>query len=190
MTVLVTGGRGFIGRRLVSALGPDTRVIDIDDGKEGILDMDLLIREFQSVGTVFHLGSCSGNLYFEGNNARGILTNCIGTLNVLEAARIARVKRVIFASTQTAYAGTPVPHLEDGPISPETNLYTATKIFGEHLCRMYWRRFGLETVVLRFASVYGPGEETKGHVSNPLTQFCWGMMKGEQPIVLDRKSVV
>jgi nucleoside-diphosphate-sugar epimerase len=179
--VVVTGGRGFIGSRLVNALdkmGNTVSVVEIDDGQGGILDFKLLMRKFNGAKIVFHLGATSGNLYFE-YPPMGIETNCLGTWNVLEAARLSRIKRVVFASTQSLYAHCAVPHKETYPPAGDVNLYASTKLFGEWLMQMYWRKYALETVILRFASVYGIGEEKKGKVANPITQFIWAAMNGE-----------
>jgi len=181
--VVVTGGRGFIGTRLVKALekmGNTVSVVEIDDGDGGIMDFELLMRKFNGPKVVFHLGATSGNLYFE-YPPMGIKTNCLGTWNVLEAARLSRVKRVIFASTQSLYAHAGLPHREYSRVDGDVNLYASTKLFGEWLMQMYWRKHKLETVILRFASVYGIGEDRKGKVANPISQFIWGMMKGESP---------
>jgi nucleoside-diphosphate-sugar epimerase len=183
--VVVTGGRGFIGSRLVKALekmGNTVSIVEIDDGDGGILDFELLMRKFNGPKIVFHLGATSGNLYFN-YPPLGIKTNCLGTWNVLEAARLSRVKRVIFASTQSLYAHAGLPHREYSRVDGDVNLYTSTKLYGEWLMQMFWRKYNLETIITRFASVYGIGEERKGKVANPVTQFIWGMMKGEAPTV-------
>jgi len=186
MTVLVTGGKGFIGRRLVEALekkGNEVRVIDVEkENMLGVLDFDSLLQAMQGVKIVFHLGAISGNLYFE-HPPLGIKVNCLGTWNLLEAARIARVKRVVFASTSSLYAETPIPHKETSAPEGAVNLYSATKLFGEYMMQMYWQRHRLETVICRFASIYGVGEESKGHVANPVTQFICDMLEGNQPVL-------
>jgi nucleoside-diphosphate-sugar epimerase len=179
--VVVTGGKGFIGSRLVAALekmGNTVSIVEYDDGKGGILDFELLVRKFNGAKIVFHLGATSGNLYFE-YPPLGINTNCLGTWNVLEAARMSRVKRVLFASTQSLYAGCHVPHKETYTPAGDINLYASTKLFGEMMMQMYWRKYAIETIILRFASVYGIGEEKKGKVANPITQFLWAAMNDE-----------
>lgn len=184
MVALVTGGRGFIGRHTAALLakrGDDVRVLDAEQG--GILNHDLLREAISDVNEVYHLGACSGNLHFRDDTQNsGITTNVQGTVNVLEAAR--RVDaRVVFASTMSAYAGCPIPHFEQAALNGEINLYTATKIMGEWLCSMYHRRYGLHVVPLRFSSVYGPGEESKGPVANPVTLFIRQMLRGEAPVL-------
>jgi UDP-glucose 4-epimerase len=179
--IVVTGGKGFIGSRLVQALekmGNTVSIVEQDDGQGGILDFELLMRKFNGAKVVFHLGATSGSLYFE-YPPLGIKTNCLGTWNVLEAARMSRVRRLLFASTQSLYAGCPLPHKETHTPAGDVNLYVATKLFGEWLMQMYWRKYGLETIILRFASVYGIGEERKGKVANPVTQFIWAALNNE-----------
>ena len=183
--VVVTGGRGFIGGHLVRALekmGNAVKIVEVDDGAGGILDFELLMRKFMGAKLVFHLGATSGNLYFN-YPPLGIKTNCKGTWNVLEAARLAGVRRVLFASTSSLYAFSPLPHKEEHPVADDINLYALTKRFGEATCQMFWRKYGLETVILRLASIYGTEEEKKGNVMNPIHQFIDCMMRGEQPVL-------
>lgn len=192
--VVITGGAGFIGRRVAQGLregwfssfetfGPKPEVVIIDpkhDPSRSILNRADLSEALDGADTVLHLGAVSGNLYFDDQRA-GIDTNIQGTLNVLDLARHLDVRRVVFTSTQSSYAHAPLPHHEDDPLSADINLYTSTKVFGEWLCKMYHRRYGLETVALRFSSVYGIGEETKGDVANPITLFLRGMLRGTAP---------
>jgi nucleoside-diphosphate-sugar epimerase len=82
----------------------------------------------------------------------------------------------------SAYGFMPIPHTEDGPIN-SPNPYVATKLFGEQLMKLYFQNHGLETISLRFSSVYGIGEHTKGRVANPVTQFIWSALIGKPPKV-------
>lgn len=190
--VLVTGGDGFIGQHVKHLCvlesrkkleNRDVRVLDKEEG--GILNTKYLAQAMEGVETVLHLGACSGNLFMVDDDADlgGIRVNVEGTRNVLELARRKGVRRVVFVSTQSSYAHAPLPHHEDDLLDADINLYTATKVFGESLCRAYHRRYGLETVILRFSSVYGPGEESKGPVANPITLFIRKMLKGEAPVL-------
>ena len=93
--------------------------------------------------------------------------NLVGTLNVLEAARLEGIRRVVYCSSSTIYASTPAgQHLvpEDHPTGPNS-VYAATKLAGEHLGRTYARLFGFEFVTVRFAAVYGPSSHPGGGVS-------------------------
>ena len=186
--VMVTGGKGFIGRRLVQRLekyGNEVAVIDKEDG--GILNSEYLKSKLDGVHVVFHLGSASGSLFFTEDPIHSVNVNCGGTANLLETVLKSDVKRVVFASTMSAYAFTPIPHCEEGPIN-SPNPYVATKLFGEQMMRLYYQNHGLETVVCRFASVYGIGEHTKGFVANPVTQFVWSVLTGGKPKVFGNGS--
>lgn len=184
MAILVTGGKGFIGRRLVKKLqtmGNDVIVMDKEDG--GILNRELLESVMDKVSVIFHLGAVSGALFFTDDPIGAVRVNCEGTATLLEiAAKHENVRKVVFAGTMSAYGWTPIPHMENGPISCP-NAYVSTKLFGERLMRLYFENRKLNTVCLRFSSVYGIGEETKknGTVSNPITQFTWNAMHGVPP---------
>ena len=184
MAVLVTGGKGFIGRRLVKRLetmGNDVFVVDKED--DGVLNRKLLEDLMPRTSVIFHLGAVSGALFFTDEPIHAVKVNCEGTATLLEvAARFNNIKKVIFAGTMSSYGWTPIPHVENGPVSCP-NAYVATKLFGERLMRLYFENRKLRTVCLRFSSVYGIGEETKrnGRIANPVTQFAWNAMRGHRP---------
>jgi len=186
MSIMVTGGKGFIGRRLVDRLekqGNEVVVVDKEEG--GVLNRSLLDIHMPKVSVIFHLGAVSGSIFFSDDPVHAVRVNCEGTANLLEiAAQHNNVRKVIFAGTMSAYGFTPVPHMENGPVSCP-NAYVATKLFGERMMRLYFENRSLQTVCLRFASVYGIGEETKkgGAVANPVTQFIWNALKGTPPRV-------
>lgn len=191
MAIMVTGGKGFIGRRLVDKLertGNEVVVVDKENG--GVLNKDYLEAKINNdmgrerVTVIFHLGAVSGSVYFSEDSVHAVNVNCAGTTNLLEMALKHKIRKVVFAGTMSAYGFTPIPHKEDGPVSCP-NAYVATKLFGERLMRLYWENHGLQTVCLRFSSVYGPGEETKGRVANPVTQFMWAVLRGDKPIIFD-----
>lgn len=194
MKCLVTGSHGFIGSHLYNELlkrgheviGCDIKEIsDARNNKNYIHDFTLIEkRDLEGIDCIFHLGAAAGSLHFLPDPIEGIKTNCIGTVHLLEAARLAGVKKIIFASTGTSYADTPIPHIETSWLNCP-NFYTATKIFNEQSMKLYNQLYGLETIILRYASVYGVGEECKilpqGILANVLTQFIWQMIEGKQP---------
>lgn len=181
---LVTGGAGFIGSNLVAALlaqGHKVRVLDnFSTGRRENLDpylerIELIegdLRSYQIVqeavaGTDFVLHH--GALPSVPRSVRDPITtnevNVAGTLHVLQAARNAGVKRLIYASSSSVYGDNPeLPKRETmrpNPISP----YAVSKLAGEQYCRSYWRVYGLETVCLRYFNVFGPGQ-------NPESQYA------------------
>lgn len=181
MRFLVTGGAGFIGSHLVDRLLADeAEVTVLDDFNDfytpsikranvstfakpvrivegDIRDQAKVTEAFEGVDAVVHLAARAGvrpsiadpRLYFS--------TNIDGTLNVLEAAREADVKKVIFASSSSVYGvNKKVPFAESDPILRTISPYAATKIAGEQLCSNFSYLHGMSVVCLRFFTVYGP----------------------------------
>jgi UDP-glucose 4-epimerase len=177
LRMVVTGGAGFIGSHLVDRLvaeGHDTIAIDnlhrgrlenLVEVRRGhrfefvqgdIRDSDLLRRYFEGAHTVFHLAAQSRVMDASRDLDYTFATNVTGTFNVLRVAADCRVDRVVFASSREVY-GDPisVPVDESHPLLP-INVYGASKMAGEALCRSFRRERGLQTTILRFANVYGP----------------------------------
>jgi len=114
-----------------------------------------------------------------GNNR----ANVDGTVNLLVAARDAKVKRVVYAASSSAYGDTPtLPKREDmlpNPISP----YAVAKLAGEHYMISFYRCYGLETVCLRYFNIFGPRQDPSSPYSGVLAKFITQMLKGEQPTI-------
>jgi UDP-glucose 4-epimerase len=114
----------------------------------------------------------------------GTNLNCVdATVNLLVAANAAKVRRVIYAGSSSAYGDTPtLPKREDmlpNPISP----YAVAKLAGEHYMHAFTRVYGLETVTLRYFNVFGPFQDPTSHYSGVLAIFCRKMLAGEQPTI-------
>lgn len=184
MNVLVTGGSGFIGRNLslqlleenhnVSILTrnrnniPDTlRDCQIIQGN--ILDKQCLDGISKDVDVIFHQAGYSTPGMFNENLELAFLINVIGFLNVLESASQNGVGKVVFASSSSVYGDLPVPHSEKMRPSP-VNLYGVAKLAAEELARYHSERFGLNAIGLRYFSVYGIHEESKGKHANLITK--------------------
>jgi UDP-glucose 4-epimerase len=120
---------------------------------------------------------------FEPDPRRGVEVNVMGGLNLLQASAEAGVERLVYASTSSLYGSQPVPWREDMPIPFAPNAYAASKLAFEYLAKLYSNRGQVETVGLRYFSVYGPGEEPKGQYANMVSQFLWAIRKGDQPVV-------
>ena len=179
MKTLVTGGAGFIGSHLVDELinrGYDVVVIDneVSNGNEGshwnpkAENYKLDIREyeqikdlFQGVDFVFHLAAESRIQPAIENPIQAVSINSLGTCTVLQCAREAGVKRLMFSSTSAIYGNNQTPNQETNSIDC-INPYSVSKHEGEMLCKMYSNLYGLETIVFRYFNVYGDRQPIKG----------------------------
>ena len=144
-----------------SAISPPGPVVQLVVGD--ILDEQVVAQALQGVDTVVHLAANTGVGPSVEDPRSDCLINVIGTFNLLEAARSAQVKRLVFASSGAPFGeANPRIHeeLAPHPVSP----YGASKLAGEGYCSAYYRTFGLEAVALRFGNVYGPGSTHKGSV--------------------------
>jgi UDP-glucose 4-epimerase len=163
MNVLLTGSSGFIGKAIKHKLTQaDIKVIpyDIAEGYD-ILNAEQLrdTIEKENVDIVFH-AAAEANLYSmeEASGAqKGIDINVKGTMNVVSVCSTKRVK-LIYASTMCVYGDTDCSKLEYECVPQPQELYASTKLIGEHLIKGYNNNFGLEYVILRFATVYGPNQ--------------------------------
>lgn len=192
--VLVTGAAGFVGRHIVRAclergwevVGMDLRPAPENGGT--FLQGDFSNREdvrraVKDMDYVFHEGAVSSSPMFEPDPSRGVEVNVMGGLYLLHAAADAGVGRFVYASTSSIYGDLPVPWREDMVIRAPPNLYAASKLAFEQLAQTYTTRGDLDTVGLRYFSIYGPGEESKGQYANMISQFLWALQKGEQPMI-------
>ena len=198
----VTGGAGFIGSHLCDALvdaGANVRIIDdLSNGRtenlariadrieliEGsILDERALTRAVAGSEIIFHLAAIASvprsvkepRLYFD--------VNAGGTLRVLEAARSARVRRVIYAASSSAYGDRPdLPKIETMsplPLSP----YASAKFAGEHLLRTYCHCYGLEGLSLRYFNIFGPRQRADSPYAAVIPRFAHAMMNHQKPVI-------
>ncbi|ABK14846.1 NAD-dependent epimerase/dehydratase family protein [Methanothrix thermoacetophila] len=194
MTALVTGGAGFIGSNLVEELvrsGEDVIVLDnLQTGSlrnlEG-LDVEIVTMSCNDIprldvnaDRIFHLGIPSSSpMYRDNPFLVGEALN--GFVAVMELARRCDA-RVVYASTSSLYNGLEPPHREDMEIKV-TDYYTEARFAMERIAELYRKLFGVSSLGMRFFSVYGPKEESKGRYANMVTQFLWGMMRKETPVI-------
>jgi nucleoside-diphosphate-sugar epimerase len=199
---LVTGVAGFIGSNIVHALierGEEVRgmdnfshgrreniasILDKFDFREAdITDAKAIRSACDGVDYVLHqaaLGSVPRSLDdpLASNHA-----NVVGTLSVLQAAREAKVKRVVYASSSSAYGDTPtLPKREDMPASP-ISPYAVTKYAGELYSQSFSKVLGLETVSLRYFNVFGPRQHPTSQYAAVIPKFIRSMLAGEQPTI-------
>lgn len=199
---LVTGGAGFIGSHLVEALvasGRRVRVLDnlttgLLGNLEGVkkqvelLEGDLrkendVHRAVKGADYVFHVAANRAVLRSVDQPLETNAVNVMGTLQLLVAARDARVKRFIFSSSSSVYGNTKkFPSREDDLPGPESP-YAASKIMGEYYCRIFSRLYGLETVSLRYFNVFGPRQNPESRYSAVIPLFIKCLREGKRPEV-------
>jgi UDP-glucose 4-epimerase len=174
MKSIVTGGRGFIGSELVKRLlmehNDDVIVIDnsssnsknnfeiegaqyIDDD---LKDFDKMLPVFKNADRVFHLAADVSIDYCNKYPRQSGINNSNTTLNLLECCKINNIKKFIFSSTSAVYKEkeTIKKYKESDEVYPQ-NTYSASKLFGENLCKIYYELYGINTICLRYFNVYG-----------------------------------
>lgn len=198
---LVTGGAGFIGSNIVEELvdkGVETVVLDDlflgsednlsevrDEIKfiEGsVLDEEAVREAIEGCDTVFHQAARSSSPMHQENPHEGARVNVEGFVNTAEIAIEEGVEKIVYASTSSMYGSVEPPHQEDMGEVP-TNRYTASKMSRERYAEVYSYNDRIQTTGLRYFSVYGPHERSKGKYANIVTQFLWKMMDGERPVI-------
>lgn len=198
---LVTGGAGFIGSNLVERLINDNHNVIVIDNESAechdkfywnnqsanyvfdICDYNDIAPLFTNVDYVFHLAAEARIQPSLINPFLTTKTNVLGTLNVLQAARTAGVKRVVYSSTSSAYGRKhQVPYKED--MSPDClTPYSVSKVTGEEYCKLYTRLFGLSTVTLRYFNVYGNNQPLKGQYA-PVVGLFMRQYDANQPMTV------
>ncbi len=171
MRVLVTGGSGFIGSHVVDKLrarGHEPVIYDlrpspwheegtVDTVLGSITDREALERALHSCDAVAHLAAVAdvNDVHASPEDAERV--NARGTVTVLEAARRAGVKRIVYASTIWVYSDCVEDEVdEDTLLPPPSHLYTSTKLAGELYCKAYQELYGIDYTILRFGIPYGP----------------------------------
>jgi UDP-glucose 4-epimerase len=199
---LVTGGAGFIGSNLASALVADgvavrvlddlstgsmANLLDVADDLEvvagDIRAPDQVRRAMEDVDTVYHLAALPRVARSVADPFGTHLVNVNGTLNVLMGARDAGVRRLVFASSSSVYGDTPtLPKSEDMAPRPQSP-YAASKLAGEAYCRALSNVYGLEAVSLRFFNVFGPRQDPTGEYATAVPRFISRMLAGLPPTI-------
>ena len=199
---LVTGGAGFIGSHIASALskqGARVRVIDdlstgseenlreigddIDFIKASITDTSALARALENVELIFHEAAIPSVPRSVENPAETHEASVNGTFSVLLAAKEKRVRRVVYAASSSAYGDQPESPKHEGmrpdPLSP----YAVAKLVGEYYCQAFTRSYGLETVCLRYFNVFGPRQDPSSQYSGVISRFIRALKLEEKPVI-------
>lgn len=199
---LVTGGAGFIGAHIVETLvsqGCDVCVVDnlitgkhanlaavlssVDFHDGDIRDINLMKRAAQGCDVVFHLAAMVSVPQTVSDPLTSAVVNDLGTLHVLEAARLAGARRVVLSSSSAVYGDNPEsPKTEDMAPAPKSP-YAVQKRTNELNARMYHDLYGLETVCLRYFNVFGPRQDPSSPYSGVISIFMARATRGQAPLI-------
>jgi UDP-glucose 4-epimerase len=199
---LVTGCAGFIGSAITEALvqrGEKVRGLDnFETGKQenvagfrdriefvecDLRDADAMEAACRGVDFVFHAAALPSVPRSVKDPRTSHTANIDGTFNLLEGARAAGVKRIVYSASSSTYGNQPgFPRRETMapmPIAP----YPVQKLMGEFYMRSYWQVYGLETVSLRYFNIFGPRQVPDSPYSGVMAKFTLQMMRGERPTI-------
>lgn len=202
MKVLVTGGAGFIGGHLIDALlaqNAEVRVIDnfstgkrenidrvrdrIDFIEADICDPEAIARAVHGVELVFHEAAIPSVSRSVADPVASNQANVGGTVSVLNAARLAGVRKLVYAASSSAYGDTPtLPKIETmtpRPMSP----YAISKLAGEQYVTVFGKLYGFETVSLRYFNVFGPRQDPKSEYAAVIPRFVTTILAGQRPVI-------
>ena len=201
MKVVVTGGAGFIGSNLAEELLKKHEVTVIDNLSTGrienldqiidkinfikgsITDLDLLREAFLGSDTVFHQAAIPSVQRSVDNPIASNEANVEGTLKVLVAARDCNVRKVVYASSSSAYGDTPtLPKKEEMKPNPKSP-YAISKLAGEYYCRVFSEVYGLKTACLRYFNVYGPRQNPASQYAAVIPRFITRVLAHEPPVI-------
>jgi UDP-glucose 4-epimerase len=199
---LITGIGGFIGSSLARELlqrGEKVRGVDnfstgkpenladikdqIDFREADILDLDAMKAACMGVDYVLHQAAIPSVPKSVLDPIGSNQANVDGTVNVLVAARDAKVKRVVYAASSSAYGDTPTLPKHEAMIPDPISPYAVAKLASEHYLKSFYRCYGLETVALRYFNIFGPRQDPSSQYSGVLAKFITQMLSGQQPTI-------
>ncbi len=199
---LVTGGAGFIGSSIAERLlGQGERVRIIDDFSTGrrinvetlkgpveivegsICDAAVVKKAMQGIEVVFHQAAIPSVSRSVDDPQMSMFANVQGTTVVLDEARRAGVRRLVFAASSSAYGNTPtLPKVETMPPAP-LSPYAVSKLTGEELLRVFSALYGIETLALRYFNVFGPRQDPASEYAAVIPKFITAALTGTRPLV-------
>jgi UDP-glucose 4-epimerase len=201
-TFLVTGGAGFIGSHIATALterGDRVRVLDnlstghrlnlahieskVEFIEGDLTDRDAVARAVVGVECVFHqaaLASVPRSVEAPLDTNAACVT---GTVSLLDAARRAGVRRVVYAASSSAYGDQPTSPKRETDLPAPISPYGAAKLAAEYYCRAFTATYGFETVALRYFNVFGPRQDPASPYSAVIPLFITALLSGKQPVV-------
>ena len=202
---LVTGAAGFVGSHIAERLLKEGHeVVGYDNLSLGSMenlkdknlkfirgdlrDYCLLDMHMRDVDVVIHQGAASSTPMFKYDWKNSFETNVMGFANVLDSARKNDVKRVVFASTSNIYCGIFSNHpFTEGELGELPNFYETTKFMNEMMAERFSKEFGIQTIGLRYLSIYGKNERAKGKFANLVSQFIWDIAKDKEIEIYSKK---
>lgn len=196
MRILITGGAGFIGSHLAEHFSKENEVIILDDLSNGrkenlsgikarlvvgkIEDKQLLRKICKKIDYIFHEAALSGVQQSMENPELTIETNIKGTLNLLEEALSAGVKKIVFASSASVYGDNSInPKTEELPQNP-LSPYAISKLCGEHFMKMFYKEYGLRTTCLRYFNVFGKRQNPNSPYAAAIPIFIKKALEGKE----------
>src|ERR1700756_3511778 len=199
---LITGVAGFIGSSLAHAVlsrGDQVRGVDnlstgkraniseilnrIDFREADIVDLDAMHKACAGVDFVLHQAAIPSVPKSVLDPLGSNRANIDGTVHVLIAARDAKVKRLVYAASSSAYGDTPTLPKHEGMLPNPISPYAVAKLASEYYMTSFYRCYGLETVSLRYFNIFGPRQDPTSPYSGVLAKFITQMLKGEQPTI-------
>jgi UDP-glucose 4-epimerase len=201
-TFVVTGGAGFIGSHIVEALvrrGDRVRVVDnlctgfdknvtqfgnkVELTVADVNDAAALAPVLKGVDVVFHeaaLASVPRSVEATLDTNHACVT---GTVNLLQQAHKAGVRRVVYAASSSAYGDQPNSSKRETDLPMTLSPYAAAKLACEYYCQAFYHTYGLETVAIRYFNVFGPRQDPKSPYSAVIPLFITALLEGRQPVV-------
>lgn len=201
-TFLVTGGAGFVGSHIVEALvrrGDQVRVLDnLSTGNrqnlttvadrieliEGdVNDPEKVARAVNGVDCIFHEAALASVPRSVESPLESHAACATGTVNVLDQARRAGVRRVVYAASSSAYGNQPHAAKRESDLPSPLSPYAAAKLASELYCQAFYHTYGLETVCLRYFNVFGPRQDPHGPYAAVIPLFITKLLAGERPLI-------
>jgi nucleoside-diphosphate-sugar epimerase len=200
--VVVTGGAGFIGSHIasaVSAAGARVRVLDdlstghrenldeiggdVDFIEGSVADEKVLAKALDRAEVVFHEAAIPSVPRSVAEPIQTHIASVDGTFSLLLAARDQKVRRVVYAASSSAYGDQPTLPKSEGMAPDPLSPYAVAKLVGEYYCQVFTRVYGLETVSLRYFNVFGPRQDPGSQYSGVVSRFISALFADERPVI-------